>query len=65
VSRAAAIVANLFIETFVANYIIAKLCRTHFALLAAALEVLEAYVLHLPDWAQVSENDELKEILFV
>src|SRR2546422_4160315 len=55
VGRAVAIVTGLFIETFVASYIIVKLCRPDFELLAEAREVLEADVLYLPDWAQVSE----------
>jgi hypothetical protein len=55
VGRAVAIVTGLFIETFVASYIIVKLCRSDFELPAEAREVLEADVLYLPDWAQVSE----------
>ncbi len=55
VGRAVAIVTGLFIETFVASYIIVKLCRPDFELPAEAREVLEADVLYLPDWAQVSE----------
>jgi hypothetical protein len=55
VGRAVAIVTGLFIETFVASYIIVKLCRPDFELPAEAREVLEADVLYLPDWARVSE----------
>ena len=55
VGRAVAIATGLFIETFVASYIIVKLCRPDFELPAAAREVLEADILYLPDWAQVSE----------
>jgi hypothetical protein len=55
VGRAVAIVTGLFIETFVASYTIVKLCRPDFKLPAEAREVFEADVLHLPDWAQVSE----------
>jgi len=55
VGRAVAIVTGVFIETFVASYIIVKLCRPDFELPTEAREVLEADVLHLPDWAQVSE----------
>ena len=55
VGRAVAIVTGLFIETFVTSYIIVKLCRPDFELPTEAQEVFEADVLHLPDWAQVSE----------
>lgn len=55
VGRAVAIVTGLFIETFVASYIIVKLCRQDFELPAEAREVFEADVLPLPDWAQVPE----------
>jgi len=55
VGRPVAIVTGLFIETFVASYIIVKLCRPDFELPAKAREVLEADILYLPDWAQVSE----------
>ena len=55
VGRAVAIVTGLFIETFVASYITVKLCRPDFELPTEAREVFEADVLHLPDWAQVSE----------
>jgi len=55
VGRAVAIVTGLFIETFVASYIIVKLCRPDFELPNEARELFEADVLHLPDWAQVSE----------
>ena len=55
VGRAVAIVTGLFIETFVASYIIVKFCRPDFELPAEAREVFEADVLQLPDWAQVSE----------
>jgi len=55
VGRAVAIVTGLFIETFVASYIIVKLCRPDFELPADARELLETDVLYLPDWAQVSE----------
>jgi hypothetical protein len=53
--RAVAIVTGLFIETFVASYIVVKLCRPDFELPAEAREVFEADVIYLPDWAQVSE----------
>ena len=55
VGRAVAIVTGLFIETFVASYIIIKLCRPDFELPAEAREVLEEDILYIPDWAQVSE----------
>jgi hypothetical protein len=55
VGRAVAIVTGLFIETFVASYIIVKLCRADFELPTEAREVFEADVLPLPDWAQVSK----------
>lgn len=54
-SRAVAIVMGLFIETFVASYIIVKLCRPDFKLPAEAREVFEADIILLPDWARVSE----------
>jgi hypothetical protein len=55
VDRAVAIVTSLFIEAFVASYIIVKLCRPDFELPTEAREVFEADVLYLPDWTQVSE----------
>ncbi len=53
--RAVAVVAGLFIEAFVASYIITKLCRPDFELPAEAREVFEADVIHLPAWAKVSK----------
>jgi hypothetical protein len=55
VGRALAIATGLFIEMFAACYIIVKLCRPDFELPPKAREVFEAEILHLPDWAQVSE----------
>jgi hypothetical protein len=55
VGRAVAIATGLFIETFVASYVIVKLCRADFELPTEAREVFEADVLSLPDWAKVSE----------
>lgn len=55
VGRAVAIVTGLFIETFVASYVIVKLCRPDFELPTEARELFEADILQLPNWAQVSE----------
>lgn len=55
VGRAVAIATGLFIETFVASYVIVKLCRADFELPTEAREVFEAGVPPLPDWAKVSE----------
>jgi hypothetical protein len=55
VGRVVAIVTAHFIETFVASYVILKLCRPDFELPTKAREVFEADFLSLPDYAQVSE----------
>lgn len=55
VGRAVAIVTGLFMETFVASYILVKLCRPEFELPAEAREIFEGDSLHLPDWAKVSD----------
>lgn len=55
VGQTVARVTGLFIETFVASYVIVKLCRLDFVLPAKVRDLLEADALHLPAWAQVSE----------
>ncbi len=54
VGRAVAIVTGLFIETFVASYVVVKLCRSDFDLPTEARELFEADILSLPDFVQVS-----------
>jgi hypothetical protein len=56
VGRAVAIVTGLFIEMFVASYLIVKLCRPDFELPSETREVFAADVLPLPGWAQASEG---------
>lgn len=55
VGRAVAIVTGLFIETFVASYVLVKLCRPDFELSTEAREAFEADAFQLPDWAQISD----------
>jgi hypothetical protein len=55
VGHAVAIVTGLFVETFVASYVIVKLCRPDFELPTEARELFEADILQLLDWAEVSE----------